>query len=373
MFGSNRSGEPQNPRRAQEIATEARQRLAAKGGKPSDMPGMVQQIIAERRMMDEQDRSTDRSPDGYQMPNNMERYVDQVLQMSGMMQAPQQGQQLPASGPIPGSRDDALPIGEMEGPPMPEDGADNGEAEKIIQEGESKGMGVADIAAALTVAGLGYAAMRYLSKRTTALPEGNETLDPNGAIPALADQRTPQPGTGPRIANLPQLEGPEAQKLLTGPRADEQPKSAVDQTIDEIDTPEQKTQSSDPYSVMADDAAASNTAAAQPKPDVPNNMADRSRRLFGEPDNLADRADSMVNGKPAAEPDAKSNVYTTQQARQVTEAMRLLAEGKSALAWEKMLESGAPIPDAFLEQIDKDPALTPAMRNRIWRSVRGAM
>lgn len=77
-----------NPQRAEEIVTEARQRLAASGGKASMLPQMIQRVSAEFAQRDDQNnRGSDRSPD-YQQPNNIDAYIDRVLQMGGMTADP---------------------------------------------------------------------------------------------------------------------------------------------------------------------------------------------------------------------------------------------------------------------------------------------
>jgi hypothetical protein len=379
MFGRNQSGAPQQRIREQEIAAEARQRLASKGGKPSDMPGMVQQIIAERRMMDEQDRSTDRSPDGYQMPNNMEQYIDRVLQMSGMTQAPaSSGQQLPQEGPVPQSRDDAMPIGEMEGPPMPEEG--NADEDAIIKDGESKGWPVAKIAEALALAGGTYAAMRYLMRNTTALPEGNETRNPASVL------APPNNGLGPRVGNSVvdaadsvngdaprQIEGPEAQRRLPAP-----PTSAasietgvpdpINETIDAIDTDAQRNRLtySNPDTNAADSVEGRTPAvrADVPRPERGPSIDD------GAADSIEGRAEAVRSN--SRRPERNSTVSTMSEARIKTEALKLIQEGRTVQAFQLFRDNGIEIPDAAFDAVERDTTLGPKAKDAL-RKMRGVV
>lgn len=77
------------PDRAQEIVTEARRRLAEMGGKASQLPAMIQRVTQEFELRDTQAQMSEGgNPQNYQMPNNMDAYIDEVLQMSGMTQKP---------------------------------------------------------------------------------------------------------------------------------------------------------------------------------------------------------------------------------------------------------------------------------------------
>lgn len=77
------------PDRAQAIVAEARRRLAEMGGKASQLPAMIQRVTQEYELYDLQAQMSDGGhPHNYQMPNNMDAYIDEVLQMSGMKAAP---------------------------------------------------------------------------------------------------------------------------------------------------------------------------------------------------------------------------------------------------------------------------------------------
>lgn len=71
--------------RAQEIVDIARQRLASMGGKASMLPAMIEKVTEEFRSMDSFARGRDKATGVYEMPNNIDRYIDEVLRMSGMM------------------------------------------------------------------------------------------------------------------------------------------------------------------------------------------------------------------------------------------------------------------------------------------------
>lgn len=71
--------------RAQEIVDIARQRVASMGGKASMLPAMIEKVTEEFRGMDNTARGRDRATGVYEMPNNIDRYIDEVLRMSGMM------------------------------------------------------------------------------------------------------------------------------------------------------------------------------------------------------------------------------------------------------------------------------------------------
>lgn len=77
------------PDRAQAIVAEARRRLAEMGGKASQLPAMIQRVTQEYELYDQQAQMSDGGhPHNYQMPNNMDAYIDEVLQMSGMKPKP---------------------------------------------------------------------------------------------------------------------------------------------------------------------------------------------------------------------------------------------------------------------------------------------
>lgn len=77
------------PERAQAIVAEARRRLAEMGGKASQLPAMIQRVTQEYELYDQQAQMSEGGhPHNYQMPNNMDAYIDEVLQMSGMKAAP---------------------------------------------------------------------------------------------------------------------------------------------------------------------------------------------------------------------------------------------------------------------------------------------
>lgn len=92
--------------RADEIAQEARRRVAESGGNPKNLPAMLQKVTQEYRIRDQQNRERGgvNAEDTFQMPNNIENYIDEVLRMSGMTQPNNGGgAQLPqgSNAPIP--------------------------------------------------------------------------------------------------------------------------------------------------------------------------------------------------------------------------------------------------------------------------------
>lgn len=94
MFQQNEYSDLPNPQRAQEIINEARQRLAAQGGKANMLPAMIERVTNEFAQRDVQRRmSNPHQYNDYAQPNNMDAYIDRVLEMSGMTEKPAQAQQ----------------------------------------------------------------------------------------------------------------------------------------------------------------------------------------------------------------------------------------------------------------------------------------
>lgn len=82
--------------RAQDIVTEAKRRLAASGGKASQLEAMTRKVAAEFDRDDQaDDQFRDRDP-SFKQPNDIEKYIDDILGMAGMSGA--------KNVPIPGER-----------------------------------------------------------------------------------------------------------------------------------------------------------------------------------------------------------------------------------------------------------------------------
>lgn len=91
-----------NPKRAQEIVAEAKRRLADMNGKPSQLQGMISKVTDEYYQKDQAIKNGDGLKGQYEQPNNMDAYIDKVLGMSGMTEAPDGDQA--ADVPIPDER-----------------------------------------------------------------------------------------------------------------------------------------------------------------------------------------------------------------------------------------------------------------------------
>lgn len=212
--------------RSQEIVAEARRRLADGNGKASQLPQMIQRVTQEFEQQDQATRMSDHG-DAMQMPDDMNNYIDRVLEMSGMKQpasggAPAAGGQQDAGVPLPPQRpqDTAAPAGGEMGPPVPPG---------LNQ--PSGGMGLAGQAAGLGVAGgVSYLLLKALQSKYGKGVVPDELVAQAQAGDAV-DPRTVQGGDGatndPRMQQL-LLEGPSAQKQLTGPEMHAQLTGPVD-------------------------------------------------------------------------------------------------------------------------------------------------
>lgn len=241
-FGNNYADMP-NPARAQEIVTEARQRLAAQGGKASMLPAMIQRVTAEFAQSDNLNNNPD-IPGQYQQPNNIDAYIDRVLQMSGM-----NGDAGNGSGNA-GIRVQAETSGAPVG--VVEKGADLPDPTKSTaptDTSDADGLPWSDFAKWAAIGGTAFALHQFIDKygrkptadeqaAGTEGPKSNVSTEGNTPRTAVDESIDAVDGenTTPKQARLApadtkQIEGPRAQiegprKMLTGPR------SPVDESID---------------------------------------------------------------------------------------------------------------------------------------------
>lgn len=178
------TGKGVNERRAQDVVAEAKRRLANQGGKSSQLDAMIQKVRNEFATADQTDTFGEGTYN-YQMPNNMEKYLDDVLEMSGMKSAPKQASAgTPSNAPIPTPR------------PSLEDGeevdtaeATNSDDDAAIDQRVGEGWSAAEIVAALMATGATAAAVAYAYRRAKAAgaPDGT-SADPKvqNAMSALA-------------------------------------------------------------------------------------------------------------------------------------------------------------------------------------------
>lgn len=172
-----------NPRRAQEIVDEARRRLAANGGKASMLPAMIHKVTQEFAQRDRQQGSRS---DGYVQPNNMEAYIDKVLQMSGMVDAP--NVQMSTGGGGGGDETEGAPVGEVErGGPLP-DAEPNPANDEAAPDEDSL---MEEFAALAAIGGTAYAAYKLYQKY-------GKKVDADGRV--IVDDPT-NDGGDPRMAS----------------------------------------------------------------------------------------------------------------------------------------------------------------------------
>lgn len=219
-----------NPRRAAEIVAEARQRVAASGGNPQHLQAMIQRVSDEFAQRDQMDQRGDSG--GYQQPNNIDAYIDRVLQMSGMIGGPSASAGTQASGGTTagGAGDNsqyAAPVDPVErGSPLPdaEPNPDNDD-DGVDEAGNPSNW--KEYAAWVAAGGTAYAAYKFLQKYKrppTQADVGNIGGDPNSDRVAAAH------GDAPRTAvdeSIDAIEGDSAkrprpappQQQIEGPRA----------------------------------------------------------------------------------------------------------------------------------------------------------
>lgn len=244
-----------NPRRAQEIVDEARQRLAANGGKASMLPAMIQRVTAEFAQRDQQAQRS-RGGANYVQPNNMEAYIDKVLQMSGMVGDP--NVQMSAGGDG-GEETQGAPVGEVErGGPLPDAEPNPANDADAGAEADPDSM-MEEFAALAAAGGTAYAAYQMYKKYGKRVDSNGQTIidnpdadararteaaaaanaDGKGAVDDMIDAIDGTDGKQARIEgpNRPLLEGqrdalPAPQKQLEGPQ------SPTDESIDRTMTQE---------------------------------------------------------------------------------------------------------------------------------------
>lgn len=231
MFQRNAPSDLPNNQRAQEIIAEARQRLAASGGKASMLPQMIQRVTAEYGQRDDQQISRPGERD-YRQPNNMEAYIDQVLHMSGMAgdnARTSQNAGGDASIPIPTER----PTDIDAGTPMPM--ADDGADKEPDTDADDGGVTFGQVAAGLLGMGGAAALARYLYQNygaqakqmgADALSDIDKSINAttgenaSGGVPAVVDDGSDAEGEAGKQDRLAppnkQIGGPDAQ--LEGPR-----------------------------------------------------------------------------------------------------------------------------------------------------------
>lgn len=209
-----------NPRRAQEIVQVARERLAASGGKASQLPAMIERVTQEFASQDQ--------PGGdYQQPNNMEAYIDRVLQMSGMSG----GSSAPTPTPRP---DDTLsaPVGEVErGGPIPDAAANPANGDATVADDNTM---MAEFASLAAIGGAAYAAYKLYQKYgKTVTPDGRSLTDMPNATDGGADAKTSRLDPAqieaeerrmiPHMPDTAQIEGEDTPRLP--------PPTAIDESI----------------------------------------------------------------------------------------------------------------------------------------------
>lgn len=173
--------------RTDAIRKEATRRVAEQGGNPANMRNMMQMVMQEMNQRDEMQRNSGRGDDSlaFQQPNNVENYLDTVLQMSGMVSGPQAA---PAM---------AAPTGAVETaalPPVQDEDTNVSPEDEIIRQAEKNGLSVGEIAAALGTLGVAGGGAYYLMKKF-----GKGGTGPNGIDGG--DATTP-PGEGTSLQEL---------------------------------------------------------------------------------------------------------------------------------------------------------------------------
>ena len=240
-----------NADRAQEIIDEARRRLAAAGGKPSQLQAMIQRVSNEFAMRDaNMPRGSQQATEyqAYQQPNNMDAYIDQVLRMSGMM-PPEAIATRDEDAPIPSAK----PSIDEDVEEIADDETVEVAAEDTDADDSSSGLG--NLLAAAGGAGGLYALARYLMSRygrpsstsvnadgtiSNAASDMTDVNEDGRSVPAVQGSRNVTPGVEtvegeilppdePEIRDADfeearSIEGP--RKQLTGPEV-----SAIDQAI----------------------------------------------------------------------------------------------------------------------------------------------
>lgn len=196
-----------NPQRAEEIVAEARKRVAAAGGNPKNLPGMIQRVTDEFAQRDRQNPNTDNVRGGYQQPNNMDEYIDRVLQVSGMTDAPATTKGSSNASDSAGRNAPITPVDSAELPPAKPAAPVNAGTDEA---GDNDSSFMTEL---LAVGGAGALAAYLRARRKQ---------DPNSGITDL-DIANAEKGTLPGSAVVPA----DGRNVA--------PKSNVDQSIDTID------------------------------------------------------------------------------------------------------------------------------------------
>lgn len=156
--------------RTDAIRKEATRRVAEQGGNPANMRNMMQMVMQEMNQRDEMQRNSGRGDDSlaFQQPNNVENYLDTVLQMSGMTPGPQAA---PTA---------AAPTGAVETaalPPVQDEDTNVSPEEEIIRQAEKNGLSVGEVAAALGTLGVAGGGAYYLLKKFGKGGSGPDGID----------------------------------------------------------------------------------------------------------------------------------------------------------------------------------------------------
>lgn len=240
--------------RAQDIVAEAKRRLAASGGKASQLPAMTKKVAAEFDRDDQaDDQFRDRNP-SFKQPNNIEKYIDDILGMAGMNGAQQ-------NVPIPADR----PTSDLNNGVTADDGVDvavnlpsgaNAPIPGDKPDGEGSagdGWSTMQILGALGAAGAaGYGGKRLLDYMIANRDNPTPSADmPEGEVAQTGD-RTQQLSPSERIA---QANGEAPQAQIADTKAITDQRTPVDEMIDETMGPQQTTQNveaADPRQRYAD-------------------------------------------------------------------------------------------------------------------------
>lgn len=213
-----------NQQRAEDIVAEARRRLADSGGKASMLQQMIQKVTNDFASDDALNVNASDRAQQYQQPNNIDSYIDKVLQMSGMTEAPARSAM--SSGV--GGEVSGAPVEPVERAPLP-DAEPNPANDAAAAPDENSLMDEFMMLAG--VGGTAWAAYQLFKKygkqvgtdgrvvvdnpdpearaRTEAAAAVN--ADSRGAIDNMIDAIDGDTGKQARLA------GPEEQRLLEGP------------------------------------------------------------------------------------------------------------------------------------------------------------
>ncbi|HEY8355724.1 MAG TPA: hypothetical protein VIK69_12010, partial [Methylophilaceae bacterium] len=217
---------------AQAIVAEARRRLAEMGGKASQLPAMIQRVTQEYELYDQQAQMSDGGhPHNYQMPNNMDAYIDEVLQMSGMKPKPTASAASTRASSDASANHPSPPRRPAEEEPEGETAVAEESSDGATPAAEGGGITASDLAAAAGAAG-GTALLFHVLRGAGRTPQQAEADAPRTPVDEMIDAIDGNDGSTSRAVAVRGTTEPatvDAPGVVSGDAPD--PQSRIDQAF----------------------------------------------------------------------------------------------------------------------------------------------